>query len=93
MGAAVVSAAAYIVLYIAYLIPAGRNNSMDGITGKTFRLDIIILAAGCALYYFLRDYAVIRWIVGVMLGGYLIYYFFSMQPLFKNLQGKEIESI
>lgn len=93
MGAAVVSAAAYVVLYIAYLIPAGRNNSMDGITGKTFRVDILILIAGCAVYYLLRNYAVIRWGVGVMLGIYLIYYFFSMQPLLRNLQGKEMESL
>ena len=93
MGAAAVSMIAYIVLYAAYLFLAQRNNSMDGITGKVFRFDIILLAVGCAVYFLLKNHAVIRWMIGICLGIYLVCYFFNTRSLFKSLQGKEKESV
>ena len=93
MGAAAVSMIAYVVLYAAYLFLAQRNNSMDGITGKVFRFDIILLAVGCAVYFLLKNHAVIRWMIGICLGIYLVCYFFNTRSLFKSLQGKEKESV
>ncbi|MCI8834800.1 MAG: polysaccharide biosynthesis protein [Ruminococcus sp.] len=92
IGAAVVSMVVYVVLYIAYLFLGRKNNSMDGITGEIFRVDIVLLTVGCGVYYVLGDHAGIRWIIGVALGIYFIYYLLNTRPLFKSLQSKEKKS-
>lgn len=89
MGAAVVSMVVYVILYLAYLLLGRKNNFIDGITGKVFRIDIVLLIVGCGIYYVFYNRAGIRWVIGVALGIYFIYYLINAQPLFLCPQSKE----
>lgn len=88
IGAAVSFAVSYVVLFLAFLVPARKNNVEDHISGKLFLPDIVLLAAGSALYFVTAQMPVIRWIIAVGLGAYLVYYGLRNKSGLLSMAGK-----
>lgn len=89
IGAAVSFTVAYIVLFLALLIPAARNNHEDKIVGRLFILDIAILFAGTALYFVVADMVIIRWSIAVLLAAYVVYYGIKNKSALLSITGKQ----
>lgn len=82
-GAAFATVLSYIALFLAhYTIARNMKVMVFHVHIKDFAVWIGIVLIACGLFYLLAPYAMIRWLMGVALGGYIVYKVYKRRSIF-----------
>lgn len=83
MGAAVATLVSYLYEFIAHYIFVKKMSKGDyPFTLRFYLKPLIVLGIGIAIYYLCKDLFVVRWVLAVLVGGYILRSVYKRKSIF-----------
>ena len=84
LGAAVATLVSYIILAVLHtaIVKLWKKRKRYPLSYTPVVVGLIIVAMGCALFYYMADMVLARWILAVALGIYLVYSVYRRKSIF-----------